>query len=190
MALGSPLSSVPSSPASDRDIARSMLRIGASPTTIRGRSRFTRAQTRALAAVLRPTPAERGLSAPTKRRRDPDLGCEERRPKKKTRVVREDEVKEEAGGLQEDLGRRTFPPSVSIHPAFTLFYRKFAVPKDRFTYVRVLFLAPRLWLISSLAPSPSALPGATPNLPRSALDLYIPRWVKGRGTTKVRFCTT
>ncbi|KAI0084414.1 hypothetical protein BDY19DRAFT_898530, partial [Irpex rosettiformis] len=30
--------------------------------------------------------------------------------------------------------------------------------------------------------------GAVKNLPRSPLDLYTPRWVKGRGTTKVGLC--
>ncbi|KAI0338168.1 hypothetical protein BDW22DRAFT_1338486, partial [Trametopsis cervina] len=36
--------------------------------------------------------------------------------------------------------------------------------------------------------SPSSLPGAVKNEPRSEFDLYTPRWVKGRGTTKVGLC--
>lgn len=83
-----------------------------------------------------------------------------------------------------DVGNRTFPSSVPIHPSFPGFYRKFSVPKDRFRYV-INPLLNVLKIEYLLCTSASSLPGAVKNSPRSTFDLYTPRWVKGRGTTKV-----
>ncbi|KAH9846023.1 hypothetical protein C2E23DRAFT_879867 [Lenzites betulinus] len=72
---------------------------------------------------------------------------------------------------------RTFPLSVPIHENFLLFYRRFPVSSvidgDLATAHRILI--------------PRAQDGI-PNPPRDALDLYTPRFVKGRGTSKVGLC--
>ena len=52
-----------------------------------------------------------------------------------------------------------------------------------------------LWIVHVTQPhtryaKTRGLSDATFNPPRDAFDLYTPRFVKGRGTTKVRFCVT
>ncbi|CDO70671.1 hypothetical protein BN946_scf184761.g9 [Trametes cinnabarina] len=72
---------------------------------------------------------------------------------------------------------RTFPASVSIHENFPLFYRKFPVSSiiDAELAVAYGIRVPKVG-------------DGTPNSPRGALDLYTPRFVKGRGTSKVGLC--
>jgi hypothetical protein len=53
----------------------------------------------------------------------------------------------------------------------------------------VIFLPQRKPVDVDLSIHSPSLSGAVKNLPRSAFDLYTPRWVKGRGTTKVNVST-
>ncbi|KAG6826760.1 hypothetical protein H0H87_006393, partial [Tephrocybe sp. NHM501043] len=73
---------------------------------------------------------------------------------------------------------RALPPSVSPHPAFPLLYRRFP-------------------LSSYYAPTPDAdpttlfnpsHPGGSYNPPRSPIDLYTPRFTRGKGPAKQGLC--
>ncbi|KAI0687811.1 hypothetical protein BC835DRAFT_377224 [Cytidiella melzeri] len=195
---GSPLSSAPSSPGGDsvqkqRGVDSIFSTLGASP--IGGRP--TRAQIRALAEVLRPCQAgadteSRNNPLRRKRGREGLLSepYEEKHEKGRKRMKVspaiamhmhtgneenaetfsdcETQLYEEDENTGRNLSRRTFPSSIPVHPLLSALYRKFAVPKDK--------------------SSAASLPGAIKNIPRSPMDLYIPRWVKGRGTTKVGLC--
>lgn len=56
--------------------------------------------------------------------------------------------------------------------------------------VRCVVLPPIVVTVDVLiSPGRSGLSGAAWNKPRSALDLYTPRYVKGRGPTKVSFAS-
>ncbi|KAI0067535.1 hypothetical protein BV25DRAFT_1897100 [Artomyces pyxidatus] len=66
---------------------------------------------------------------------------------------------------------RTFPADIPQNTAFPLFYRRFPV-SDIIEHSGVI---PRMR-------------GATYNPPRSPLDLYTPRFVRGAGRTKVGLC--
>ncbi|KAH9895805.1 hypothetical protein C8Q73DRAFT_689543 [Cubamyces lactineus] len=72
---------------------------------------------------------------------------------------------------------RTFPLSLPIHANFPLFYRQFpgssVIDADLAQAYNIKI--------------PTVSDG-TPNAPRDALDLYTPRFVKGRGTSKVGLC--
>ncbi|KAI0695669.1 hypothetical protein C8T65DRAFT_664881 [Cerioporus squamosus] len=72
---------------------------------------------------------------------------------------------------------RTFPLRIPIHDNFPLFYRRFPVS----SVIDVELAAVHK------VPVPK-VPDALPNAPRDAFDLYTPRFVKGRGTTKVGLC--
>ncbi|KAI0643214.1 hypothetical protein C8Q79DRAFT_977766 [Trametes meyenii] len=72
---------------------------------------------------------------------------------------------------------RTFPLSVTVHENFPLFYRRFPVSS---------VINPDLAAAHGIR-VPKVLDG-TPNPPRDALDLYTPRFVKGRGPSKVGLC--
>ncbi|KZT67549.1 hypothetical protein DAEQUDRAFT_728984 [Daedalea quercina L-15889] len=71
--------------------------------------------------------------------------------------------------------QRTFPLHVPIHSRFPLFYRRFAVVSYREEYTRKYATT-------------KGLSDTTFNPPRDDFDLYTPRFVKGRGTTKVGLC--
>ncbi|KAI0819706.1 hypothetical protein BC628DRAFT_1401141 [Trametes gibbosa] len=72
---------------------------------------------------------------------------------------------------------RTFPLSIPIHENFLLFYRRFPVSSvvDRDLATAHNLTVPRV-------------PDSVSNPPRDAFDLYTPRYVKGRGTSKVGLC--
>ncbi|TFK83568.1 hypothetical protein K466DRAFT_554853 [Polyporus arcularius HHB13444] len=72
---------------------------------------------------------------------------------------------------------RTLPLRIPIHDNFPLFYRRFPVS----SVIDVELAAAHK--ISVLR-----VPDALSNAPRDAFDLYTPRFVKGRGTTKVGLC--
>ncbi|KAI0631589.1 hypothetical protein C8Q77DRAFT_1127766 [Trametes polyzona] len=73
--------------------------------------------------------------------------------------------------------QRTFPLSLPIHGNFHLFYRRFPASSvvDADLAAAHNIRAPKV-------------PDGVPNPPRDALDLYTPRFVKGRGTSKVGLC--
>ncbi|KZT01674.1 uncharacterized protein LAESUDRAFT_707113 [Laetiporus sulphureus 93-53] len=77
--------------------------------------------------------------------------------------------------LPVNIPRRTFPLRIPINPEFPLFYRRFAVSSYR-EEESESYLSYR------------SLSEATFNPPRGPLDLYTPRFVKGRGSTKVGLC--
>ncbi|TCD62287.1 mitochondrial 37S ribosomal protein rsm10 [Steccherinum ochraceum] len=103
------------------------------------------------------------------------------RPLKKPRIVvvaeadekdqEDEEDEDEAGQLLAEGRVRTFPDYVPIDNAFASWYRRFPVP----SYTRT-------------SKRGSGLSGAAWNSPYDVLDLYTPRFVKGRGTSKVGLC--
>ncbi|KAH9917769.1 uncharacterized protein B0H18DRAFT_938232 [Fomitopsis serialis] len=118
---------------------------------------------------LKDTELERSLVLPARKRRRPDSG---------ERVIPErPEQDNQAPSADEDalIPQRTFLPQVPIDPEFSLFYRRFAVSSYQEEYV-------------SKYAKTKGLSDATFNSPRDAFDLYTPRFVKGRGTTKVGLC--
>ncbi|KAI0758654.1 hypothetical protein BD413DRAFT_599210 [Trametes elegans] len=72
---------------------------------------------------------------------------------------------------------RTFPVTIPLHGAFPLFYRRFHVSSviDTDLAAAHKFSGPKV-------------PDGVPNPPRDGFDLYTPRFVKGRGTSKVGIC--
>ncbi|KAL1943758.1 hypothetical protein VTO73DRAFT_4203 [Trametes versicolor] len=72
---------------------------------------------------------------------------------------------------------RTFPLSLPINENFLLFYRRFPVSS---------VIAAEVATAHNIT-APKAADGLA-NPPRDAFDLYTPRFVKGRGTTKVGLC--
>ncbi|EKM51269.1 uncharacterized protein PHACADRAFT_151920 [Phanerochaete carnosa HHB-10118-sp] len=104
------------------------------------------------------------------------------------------------------LEQRTLPSHIPRHAGFPLFYRRFAVPAyglsvpfpigiscDWGTTPDLTHLAQNASHAESVGFAPRAemthvLGSAMPNASRSALDLYTPRWVRGRGGTKVGLC--
>ena len=97
---------------------------------------------------------------------------------------------------------RTFPLRIPIHSFFPLFYRRFpvsssvnpelaayALPSAFHVHIdivcRIPSCIPLLCCRANRISLPS-VPEATSNQPRDAFDLYTPRFVKGKGTSKVR----
>ncbi|KAI6123004.1 hypothetical protein EV401DRAFT_2196124 [Pisolithus croceorrhizus] len=74
--------------------------------------------------------------------------------------------------------RRHLPAGIPYHPQFSLFYRRFPV-SSRIQTADGIFVP---------LSSNSEHPGGLYNPPRSALDMYTPRFVRGCGTTKVGLC--
>ncbi|KAJ3552724.1 hypothetical protein NM688_g4001 [Phlebia brevispora] len=72
-----------------------------------------------------------------------------------------------------EIPKRTLPSDIPIRAVYPRWYRRFPIPTpvDEST----------MQLIGSLA-------GASYNAPRSQSDLYTPRFVKGRGASKVGLC--
>ncbi|KAM5530441.1 hypothetical protein V8D89_015881 [Ganoderma adspersum] len=83
----------------------------------------------------------------------------------------------ETENVNQAYPNRTFPLRVPIHSFFPLFYRRFPVSS---AIDPELAGADRI-----LVPS---VPEASSNQPRDAFDLYTPRFVKGKGTSKAGLC--
>ncbi|TFY54649.1 hypothetical protein EVJ58_g8736 [Rhodofomes roseus] len=117
--------------------------------------------------LSRDTELEQSLALPARKKRRSNP--EERTSKELTGPAADpatDEADEPAL-----VPQRTFPPSIPLHPEFPLFYRRFAVSPYQVEHV-------------SKYAKTKGLSDATFNPPRDAFDLYTPRFVKGRGTTK------
>lgn len=135
------------------------------------------------------------------------------RPAELTRRDEDNEISEDveqAPTAEEEsmmqLEQRTLPSHIPRHADFPLFYRRFAVPAygpcvptpigvscdggttdlkhlpQNASHAESVGFAPRTEMAHTLG-------GAVPNAPRSALDLYTPRWVRGRDGTKVNMCS-
>lgn len=82
-----------------------------------------------------------------------------------------------------NIPTRTFPAGVPKHAAFALLYRQFPLCG---------YMDPDPASASSSGvgsvPPPGALPGGHFNAPRSAEDLYTPRFVRGIGRDKAGLC--
>ncbi len=112
---------------------------------------------------------------------------------------------EETEHVDQGYPNRTFPLRIPIHSFFPLFYRRFpvssAVDPELAAYafpsifrVRVDIVCHVPFCMSHLCRRANHIPllsdpEATSNPPRDALDLYTPRFVKGKGTSKVCFYT-
>lgn len=94
----------------------------------------------------------------------------------------------EPTGAPIDIPTRTFPASVPLHNSFPLLYRKFPLcgyidpnaPRNG-----IPDSAPAGTVSDRMAPPPS---GGHWNSPRSAEDLYTPRYVRGVGREKAGLC--
>lgn len=110
-----------------------------------------------------------------------------------------------------NYSRRTFPLEVTINESYPLFYRQFhvpvfdavsggssfpSVPFNKFYAAHMLTLICSAIQEDDIAGGTHATeeeesrsvppgPGVRTNAPRSVFDLYTPRWVKGRGPSKV-----
>ncbi|KAH9840735.1 uncharacterized protein C8Q71DRAFT_740957 [Rhodofomes roseus] len=135
----------------------------------------------AFSAPTRPPGSRKRLSRDTEREQSLALPA-----RKKRRSNPEERTSKELTGPAADpatdeadepalVPQRTFPPSIPLHPEFPLFYRRFAVSSYQVEHV-------------SKYAKTKGLSDATFNPPRDAFDLYTPRFVKGRGTTKVGLC--
>ncbi|GAC93750.1 hypothetical protein PHSY_001315 [Pseudozyma hubeiensis SY62] len=92
----------------------------------------------------------------------------------------------------QDRGTRTFPPHWEVHPEFPLLYQRYSVPSS--VSPEVLEMLLRHVDSASVDEKFRDIVNrahrclGTFNKPRSILDLYTPRWVKGVSAQKVGMC--
>ncbi|GJE94021.1 DUF4451 domain-containing protein [Phanerochaete sordida] len=123
----------------------------------------------------RPTEPRRVVRQATASRRSASVRLPSTPPRDATP---EEEDEGEISDETTEFALRTLPSHVTKHARFPLFYRAFAVPS----------YGVELPSFEARPETAHALGGAVANAPRGPLDLYTPRWVRGKGGAKVGMC--
>ncbi|KAJ9480053.1 hypothetical protein PHBOTO_003801, partial [Pseudozyma hubeiensis] len=123
---------------------------------------------------------------------DPIRPGSERREKGLGHAVKEEPEDIFEATRAHDRGTRTFPPHWEVHPEFPLLYQRYSVPSSVSPEVLEMLLrhvdsASVDEKFRDIVNRAHRCHGAF-NKPRSILDLYTPRWVKGVSAQKVGMC--